>query len=384
MSNTLTPFIPDLFEAMDIVARELVGFIPAVSRNSNAERAAVGETLYIPITSTDGTTGDNTPAVTAPDNGDHTIDNATITITDSKYRPIRWNGEEKKGVQNSGMYSSILADQTAQQIRVLCNLIEADLGAEYVRSSRAYGTAGTAPFSSSLEDAAQVRKMLDDNGCPSSERSIVIDTAAGVKLRTLANLNQVNTSGTDATLRQGTLLDLAGFSIRESAGVQTHTKGTATGMDCTAIEPIAETTIAVDGSDSGTILIGDVLTNVTGADANKYIVASATASGSATGNITINNPGLLQATAINDELLIGNNYTANMAFHRSALQLVTRAPAMPDGGDMAEDVVQLTDPVSGLTFEFALYKQFLQNVIHVRIAWGVKLIKPEFSVILLG
>ena len=93
---------------------------------------------------------------------------------------------------------------------------------------------------------------------------------------------------------------------------------------------------------------------------------------------------MVEALATTVEGTLGAAYTANIGFHRSAIQLATRMPALPEGGDQAIDVVQISDPVTGLTFEFALYPQFLQNVIHVRIAWGTKLIKPEHTAILLG
>ena len=32
-----------------------------------------------------------------------------------------------------------------------------------------------------------------------------------------------------------------------------------------------------------------------------------------------------------------------MVFHKSAIQLITRAPALPEGGDAAEDAVMITD-----------------------------------------
>jgi hypothetical protein len=73
-----------------------------------------------------------------------------------------------------------------------------------------------------------------------------------------------------------------------------------------------------------------------------------------------------------------------MAFTQDAIVLATRMPAAPEGGDMATDVTQIQDPFSGLIFELAQYKQYLQNVIHVRIAWGVKAVKTQHMALLLG
>ena len=95
------------------------------------------------------------------------------------------------------------------------------------------------------------------------------------------------------------------------------------------------------------------------------------------GDLVINKPGLRIAHLAADEITHLASYTPNTAFARSAVVLATRAPAMPKGGDAADDVYMLTDPVSGLSFEFALYRQFLQTVVHVRLAWGFKAIKQD-------
>ncbi|MBN9115223.1 MAG: hypothetical protein J0I36_07995, partial [Pandoraea sp.] len=115
-ANTLTGLIPTIYEALDVVSRELIGMIPAVSRNSTGGRAALNELITIPI-APPGQLEDNTPAVTAPNSGDSNIGNVSMTISKSKHVPIRWNGEEQKGMNNAGTYAGVLMNQFAQAFR---------------------------------------------------------------------------------------------------------------------------------------------------------------------------------------------------------------------------------------------------------------------------
>lgn len=382
MANTLNDMFPDLYAAKDIVSRELTGFIRAVTRDSRVERAAKDQTVRVPVTPA-ATAADTTPAVNAPDTGDQTIDNVSVTISKSRHVPVRWNGEESMGLRTAGTFSTINRDRFVQAMRTLVNEIEADVASLYKKASRATGTAGTAPFGTAdvLTDAAVARQILEDNGAPQSDLHMVLGSAAMANLRGKQSvLFKVNEAGTEEMLRRGTIGELQGFELHGSAQVASHTKGTGTSylINNASGEAVGETTLTLD-TGSGTIIAGDILTHASDSD-NKYVVTTALSGG----DVVIAKPGLRIAAADDDAVTVGNDYAANMVFHRGAILLATRQPALPDGGDAADDRTVLTDEHSGLSFEVAIYKQFRQVVTHISIAWGFELIKPEHTAILLG
>jgi hypothetical protein len=383
MANTLTNLQPDLYEALDVVSRELVGFIPSVTLDASVARAAVGQTVRSPVAPA-ATATDVTPGVTPPDDGDNVFTNKTITISKSRRVPVRWNGEEQRGVNTGPGYRNLLQDQFAQAMRTLTNEIEADLAGLYVKASRAYGTAGTTPFASDLSDTAQVRKILADNGAPLTNMRLVIDSTAGAKMRTLTQLTKANEAADASLLRQGVLLDVHGMQIRESAENDLHTKGTASGATTdSAGYAVGDTVITLASAGTGTIVAGDVITFA--GDSNKYLVTTGDADVSNGGTITLAAPGLQSAIAASPTAItVGGNYTANMAFSQSAIVLAARVPARPEEGDQADDVMMITDPRSGMSFEVALYKQYRQISYEISAAWGFEMIKPEHTAILLG
>jgi hypothetical protein len=167
-ANTITNLIPILYAALDTVSRELVGFIPAASRDSSAERAALNQTINIYI-APPATTADITPGVTAPNDGDQVVGNTTMTISKSKYAPVRWNGEEQQSARSNPVRRQAVTDQFTQSMRALVNLVEIDLAVAAYQAPRAPSArAGTRPFGTAgdLSDIAGVLKILDDNGAP--------------------------------------------------------------------------------------------------------------------------------------------------------------------------------------------------------------------------
>jgi len=224
MGATLTNLIPTLYSNLDVVSRELVGFIPAVTLDAQSSRAAVNQSVRSFVAPA-ASAGDITAGVTPPNDGDQTIGDQEIKITKARRVPIRWTGEEERG--SGPAAAAIQGAQIQQAIRTLCNEIEADIADLYKVASRAAGAAATTPFGTAGDytAASLTRKILVDNGAPVSDMQLVLDTAAGANLRG----KQASSSQEfgDTMLRQGVLLDVNGMMVRESGQTKTHTKGTA-------------------------------------------------------------------------------------------------------------------------------------------------------------
>jgi hypothetical protein len=379
--STLTNLIPDAYAALDVVSRELTGFIGAVTRDSTADRVAAGQTLRSIVAPANTAGADITPAMTIPSDASQTIGNKSLTISNNRFFPFSWTNQQQYAADMGPGYLTIQQAQIAQAIRAAVNEIEASIAiAAKNGASRAFGpTAGTAPL---LADFASAKKILDDNGAPQSDRTVVFDTTAGVSLRSTANLFKVNESGDQTLLRQGLLGSLYGFDLRESGQVQTTTKGAMTGALVNGALAIGATAIVFDTGTVNTtgVVAGDIIT-IAG-DANKYVVASG--STSASGTITINEPGVRQAQADNAAITVFGTSTRNIALSRNAIVLATRLPELPDGGDLALDRFTLTDPRTGLSMELAMYPGFRMATYHLSVCWGVSVFKPEHCAVIVG
>jgi hypothetical protein len=384
-TNTLTNLAPDLYAALDVVSRELVGMIPAVTLDANASRAAKDQNVRVPIAPA-ASAGNITPAMSVPAEADQTFTNTAITISKARAVPFSWDGEEQIAMNSGPGYLNLRAQQMAQAMRTLANEVEADLTALHATASRAYGTAGTTPFASDLSDAAQVRKILKDNGAP-DDIQLVVDTSAGAKLHTMIGPNGYRAEPNMAFGAQGVLVTPSGIPIRESGQIVTSTAGAmASATSTSAAFTVGQTVIPLATAGTGVVAAGDVITFAN--DTNKYVVASVSFAGAnpASGDtITIAAPGIRMAQgAATRAITVIAAAARNIAFSKSAIILVARMPARPAEGDMAIDVMEITDPRSGLTFEVSMYPGYRKVRYEIALAWGVKNIKPAHTALVLG
>jgi hypothetical protein len=385
-TNTLTNLIPSLYAELDVVSRELVGLIPAVTMDSRLEVGKLNQSVYVPIVGAT-TSGTVTPAMSIPSEADHTVGSTAVTISNSKYERFSWDGEEQRGLNTGPGVNSILNGQFSQAVRSLVNQIEADLAELQATFSRAYGTAASTPFGTAgtFTDATMALKILKDNGAPQSNNHLVVNTTAGANF--LGKQGTYNTQGDNTILRQGVFQTVAGMDIRESGQIQTQTAGAMASATTTAVAlTVGQTIIPLATAGTGVVAAGDIITIAN--DTNKYVVTSVSFAGAnpASGDtITIGAPGLRVAQdAAAYAITVVATSARNMCFNRSAIVLATRMPERPSTGDLAIDVTTITDPRSGLSFEVSVYPGYRKAVYEVAIAWGVKNIKPEHTALLLG
>ena len=381
MPNTLTNLAADIYTAADKVGRELVGIVPSATINRQAgQTVAKGGIVRSHFTRTPVVNTTYAPSMTVPEGTDQTVDNKTLSVNQFASVQIPWTGEEIKHLNNGSGFETVYGDQIAQAMRSIVNTIESYVaGIVKAGSSRAFGTAGTTPFATNFNEIAELRQILVDNGCPMDNQvTLVINTAAGTKLRNLAQLQKVSEAGGSELLRQGVLLDLQNIMLKESAGIGLHTKGTGSGYLVNSASITAGTTTIPADTGTGTLLAGDVVTFA--ADTvNKYVVNTALAGGS----FALGAPGTRVAIADNNAITIGNNYTANVAFHRSAVEVVVRAPMSPPN-EAAQDIMNVTDPWSGLTFQVASYGGYMKSMMEIRCLYDAVVWKPNHVATLLG
>lgn len=384
MANTLTALAPVLYSAAQEVAKEPVGFLDAINMNFDDKGVALNDSVKVPVAPV-VSTSNYTPAMTTSAGTDRIASSVTVTIDNSKEVTWHLTGEQQLSLMNGDTDKEWVRQLIAQGMRALNNGAESTLAsAIYTNASRAVGTAGTTPFATNIDVIAEAYKVLKDNGAPLADMQMVIDTSAGLNARKLAIIQQADQAGTPEERRSGNFLRQFGFQLRESAGVQSHTKGTGTGYDIIAAgEAVGQTTLSLEGGNSGTILPGDVVTFAGGAtDTNKYVVISGgTATGAAAGTIDIGNPGLRIVKVDTDEMTIGNNYTANCFFERGAIVGVMRPPIVP-----ASPLIKQMPISDGMGRTYLLCEIVGDGMItwSLRLAYGFKVVQSEFVGILMG
>lgn len=383
MANTLTTLEPVLYSAAREVANEPFGVVSAINADFDDKQVAKGDSVDVPVAPA-RTASDFTPSNISSTGADATATDISVTIT--KSRKVDWHltGEQQRSLENGGINQEWVRQLVAQGMRTLRNECETDAAAAGREgAASAVGVGGTTPFASNLNLIAAARKALQDRGAPLADLQMAIDTSAGLNLRQLNVFQQANLAGSDEERRSGRLSRQYGFAISESAGIGSHTAGSAFGAspdyltDTGSTYQVGETTVHLD-TGSGTHVAGDVISFA--GDTNKYVIGTG-AAGNGDKDVILRGSGLLETLADGVVAEIENSYTANLAFERSAIVGVMRPPVMPANPTIEQ---MLVSDQYGMTYLMLDIAQYGQRTWELHLAWGFKAVNPDFITIVLG
>ena len=380
MSNTFTPILPNLTASFRRVLQERASLASMVMTDFRAEQAAVNQSVTVPFAPTVAG-ADRIPAAGITVAADRAVTSTPITITKDRKFPFHMTGDDYLRMQQNPEFMPL---SMAQAMRAWRNEVHSDIAALHTKAAGYYststpssgaslGTAATTPFASDISLITGAEKLLNDSLAPGEDRFLFIDTAAKATLGGLGQLIKANEAGTSELLRQGIIGQLAGFNVVWGNDVKLHTAGTGASYQLNGSHVAGATTITVD-TGSGTILAGDVVT----INSVQYVVATALSAGSFT--IT---SGLLTALADNVAVAVSATSRRNMAFHREAIGLAIRLPALPPRGDIGEHT-EIADPETGIGCRMSYYKGYGLDQYELSSAWGVAAVRPELLKIILG
>lgn len=238
------------------------------------------------------------------------------------------------------------------------------------------GAAGTTP--SALTDFSAIRKQLNKQNVPLSGRRAVWDVEADAKFSEISGLTKVSEAGSPQTLRDGEIGRLYGLDNYMAQGVKTHAPGASGTVLIDGAATRGATSIHCDGL-TAAFVAGDVFT-IAG-DTTKYTVVKAGTLTSGDQDIDIA-PALTKNAADNAAVTVGAGYTANLAFHQSAIVFVTRPLMLPKG----VEAYVANDAYNGLSVR--VYRGFntetKQEVMSMDVLYGYALAYPEAALVYMG
>lgn len=384
MPNTLTPIIPNLTSSFRNILAERAPLPRMTMTDFKADQAALNQVVTVPLAPT-VVGADRTPAMVPTVGADRTVTNTTITITKDRTFRFHLTGDDYLRMSQNPEFMPL---SMAQAIRAWRNEVHSDIASLHTAaagyyststpsSGAALGTAGTTPFGSDISVLVGAEKLLNDSLAPSEDRFLYIDTAAKSNLGNLGQLIKANEAGSDALLRQGIIGQLAGFNVVWGNDVKVGATIAGSGYVTNGTQAVGATTIAVT-TGTGAIPAGTVI-SFAADTVNRYVVATAYAGGA--GNITITS-GLVNSIATANAITLSAG-RRNLAFHREAIGLAIRLPALPTMGDAGEHT-EILDPDTGIGVRFSTYKGYGLNNFEISSAWGAAVVRPELLKLVLG
>lgn len=304
-----------------------------------------------------------------------------------KVAPLTLNRWKRSGftlsdADASAIMSGVMPMLMSSKIDSLARNIDQSIAANYRFAYKFVGTPGVTPFATSTVEAQNARLLLNEEGVPIENRSMILDLNADANASGLQIFQQYLMSGTTETLRTARIGEKIGFQWDHDNYMPRHVRGTLNTSPATsAATAIGATTVTMTaGTLTGTVVPGDIF-SVAG-DTSTYVVESlATAAGNA---ITVTFfPGARVAWPAGSLVTFRASHNNSFAMHREAIAFGSRPldDVMFKGGN---EIITMPDPESGLTLTMELSRQNKQTLVDFSCFWGTSIARRECLVRIAG
>lgn len=381
MANTFsTELMPRILAGALEVLREEMALASKVTKDFNGAAAQLGQTVSVmkPVAQSAASV---TPAATPPSLSDSTPGVQQITIDQWKATRFHMSTKEATEIQ-AGVF---VPNQIREAARALARNVNQYLFGKYKSFYGYAGTAGTNPFATNVNPAADVAEQLDYHLCPPEDRLLFINLAAQTAARKLTDLRYALYAGDTEALRRGAVGRVFGMDVIADRDVPSHTAGVPGGTPLVnGALAAGATSVAMDGGGAaGTYKEGDVI--LLAGDSYPYVVtADVTLDGSGVGTLTVQPP-IRTAIADNAAITLKASHTVNLACDPKAFGLVMRVPdSSIVGAPTYGEHMSMTDPKSGIPLKLSYLPGYHAAQWELSILYGAAVIDARRGARLAG
>jgi hypothetical protein len=377
-NNTLTNVIDSLLARGLLALREQAVMPLLVNRQYEADPGTQGDSISVPLPSAVAV-ADVTPDYIPPsDTADTTPGTVSIPLNRWKEAAFYLTDQDLTEISARTGFMPMMASEAIRGIANEIDQFILGLGAKFYGVQ---GTAGTTPFGTAeITDAAQVRKVLNNQVCPIDSRRLVFNPDAEANALELRAFHDASFGVGGAAILEGQITRRLGFDWFMDQNVQTHTAGTGTGF-LVNLSPgynVGDTSIVIDGGGGLTMVEGDVITFAS--HTQTYVVTN-TSDITTSGTMTIQ-PGLVAAVADDEAITITATHAMNLAFHRDAIAFVSKPlAASSHPGSIIQSAV---DPISGIALRLEVTREHKRDRFSYDVLYGAEVVRRELGARLLG
>ncbi len=371
MANNITAVTPKLLAGTVPVLRENAVMPRLVNNDISTEAAMKGATVDVPIPS-EFVVEDVVPThnfVNPPQD----MTPKTVPVPLNRWKRVPFHLTDKDMLE---IDDGVLPREIEAAVKAIANEVDSYLLGLYVEFYGYHGTPGTPPFADEKHvDAAQIRRVLNNQLCPLEPRHVVFDADAEANALAVPAFANAEWHGDPQAIIDGKLNRRLGFTWWMNQNVQSHETGDAAGYLVNGAHTTGDTVITINtGADD--FNVGDLISFAD--HTQSYVV---TANGAPT-TVTIRPP-LVQDVPTTTAITSVASHVANLAFHPNAFAYATRPLAQVDArlGVITEVVV---DPISGVAMRMQIRYGDSMTIWSFDVLYGGEVVRPELGARLLG